>query len=391
MYISWNDFNVGRGSLFATYSSDNGLTWHAPIPVHSGFLRDVQITGDIVTGDVYIAAMDEGGGGLGNRTNYFYRSTDGGNTWTNTYGPGSPVFPGPGSGTCTTGNPYFATMFGSYWRHMGWGEPAVINHVVHYVYAQHGTGSDPGDVYYIRSTDSGVTFSAPLKLNTDATSTAQWQPNLSVSPSGTVFAVWYDGREGTGCTPGANTPCYRMWARESIDNGLTWGPDMAFSDVVSPLPGQPDPNVVTCYAGDYDYAAAIASKHVSSWVDGRVAISGIQQQDAFTDGQVVGTPSPTPTASPTSTPTPTPTPTPCNSGLIVNGGFETGSFPPWVIDSSNPAPVVSNLQAHSGTFSGHVGSFPGGETPGDSSFYQQFVVPAGGRHAEFLVLDAYNR
>jgi hypothetical protein len=63
--------------------------------------------------------MDEGGGGLGNRTNYFYRSTDGGNTWTNTYGPGSPVFPGPGSGTCTTGNPYFATMFGSYWRHMG--------------------------------------------------------------------------------------------------------------------------------------------------------------------------------------------------------------------------------------------------------------------------------
>src|SRR5207249_3431427 len=81
----------------------------------------------------------------------------------------------------------FASMFATYWRHMGWGEPAALNHVVHYVYAQHGAGADPGDVYYIRSTDSGVTFSAPLKLNTDATTTAQWQPNLSVNANGSLF------------------------------------------------------------------------------------------------------------------------------------------------------------------------------------------------------------
>jgi hypothetical protein len=30
------------------------------------------------------------------------------------------------------------------------------------VYAQHGAGSDAGDVFHIRSTDNGVTFSAPL-------------------------------------------------------------------------------------------------------------------------------------------------------------------------------------------------------------------------------------
>ena len=58
-----------------------------------------------------------------------------------------------------------------------------INNVVHLVYAQHGAGADAGDVYYIRSTDSGVTFSAPFKLNTDSTTRPQWQPNLSVSPS----------------------------------------------------------------------------------------------------------------------------------------------------------------------------------------------------------------
>src|SRR5436189_3549726 len=82
-----------------------------------------------------------------------------------------------------------------YWRHEGWGEPGAYNGVVHYVYAQHGAGSDPGDVYYIRSADRGQTFSAPLKLNTEATSRPQWQPNPSVSPRRTVLAVWECGRE----------------------------------------------------------------------------------------------------------------------------------------------------------------------------------------------------
>src|SRR6516164_2395728 len=241
MYVSWNDFNVGGGALFVRYSTDNGLTWTNARQITSGtpFIRNVQITGDLATGDVYIAGMNEGGGGFPhNDSNLFFRSTDGGSTFTNTYtGPG---FPGPGDSTCSS-NSYFATMFSGYWRHEGWGEPAALNHVVHYVYAQQGPGSDKGDIYYIRSTDSGVTFSAPFKLNTDATTLPQWQPNLSVSPSGTVFAVWYDGREGTGCTPGVNTPCYRMWGRESTDNGVTWQADMPFSDVLSTLPSQPDP------------------------------------------------------------------------------------------------------------------------------------------------------
>src|SRR6266566_3852200 len=198
MYVSWNDFAVGGGALFVRVSTDNGLTW-TPHQLTTGtpFIRDVQITGDLVTGDVYVAGMDEGGGGLaGPRSNLLFRSTDGGNPWTNTYT--GPTFSGPGTGLCDS-NSYFATMFGTYWRHMGWGEPAAFNHVVSYVYAQHGAGADPGDVFYIRSTDSGVTFSTPLKLNIDTTTRPQWQPNLSVSPAGTLFAMWYDARETGSC------------------------------------------------------------------------------------------------------------------------------------------------------------------------------------------------
>jgi hypothetical protein len=188
--------------------------------------------------------------------------------------------------------------------------------VVHYVYAQCGqnvacnTATDHGDVYYIRSTDSGVTFATPVKLNTDTGTAAQWEPNLSVSPSGTVFAVWYDERTGGTCTTGVNTPCYQMFARKSTDNGVTWLPDMAFSDVVSPLPAQPETGNVG--GSDYDYQIAVATSHRTAWADGRVAINDIQQQDVFFDSEpsVAATPTPTPTVTPRATPTPRTRPTP---------------------------------------------------------------------------------
>src|SRR6266700_7731336 len=292
MYVSWTDFNIGQGALVVSRSTDNGITWSGEITVaNSGtFIRNVQITGDDVNGDLYIAGMDEGGGGFPhNDTNLMFKSTDGGATWTNTY-TGSP-FPGPGLLACSV-NPYFTCMFadgGGYFRHEGWGEPAAFNGSVHLVYAQHGAGADEGDVYYIRSTDGGVTFGAPVKLNTDATTRPQWQPNLSVSPAGTLLAVWYDARESTSCTEGnSSVPCYRMWANKSNDGGATWQGDMEFSDVVTPLAAEQDPNIFGNYAGDYDYGFALLTKHMSSWMDGRNVISGQSQQDAFTDRELVG-------------------------------------------------------------------------------------------------------
>ncbi len=348
MYVSWNDFNVGGGALFVRYSTDNGLTWTNARQITSGtpFIRDVQITGDLATGDVYIAGMNEGGGGFPhNNNNLFFRSTDGGNTWTNTYT--GPSFAGPG----VTAVGYFACMFsdgGGYWRHEGWGEPAVLNHVVSYVYDQHGTGSDPGDVYYIRSTNSGVTFSAPLKLNTDATTRPQWQPNLSVSPTGSLLAVWYDARESASCTRGSpGVPCYRMWARRSTDNGATWLSDQTFSDVVSPLPAQPDPGIQATYAGDYDYATSSSNQHLHAWVDGRVSIGGSSQQDAFHDRQsTTGAPSPTPTPTATATATVAPSPTPTATATATVAPSPTPTATATATATATPTPtqcVVPNF------------------------------------------------
>ena len=287
MYITWNNFADG-GSLRVRFSTDNGATWNneRQLAPASPFIRDVQITGDAATGTLYVAGMNEMNGGLTNRANKIYKSTDGGNTWANTYT--GATFPAPGRTTCP--NSFFACMFtstqGGYWRHQGWGQPAAVGGIVHYVYDSRNTSNgDPANVFYIRSMDGGVTFSAPLQLNTDATTKAQWQPNLSAAADGSLLSVWYDERNATQtCVKGSTTVgCYQMFARKSTDNGVTWGPDQAFSDVMTPLPGQPDPGIVTEYVGDYDYGSGLDDQHFTSWADGRVAINNASQQDAFTD------------------------------------------------------------------------------------------------------------
>src|SRR5215218_1688392 len=105
IYISWNDFALG-GALGVT-PSDNATAWSAPVTLSGAFIRNVQLTGSPGSdGTVFVAAMDEGGGGFSSRQNVIYRSTDGGATWT-------PVtlgarFPAAGDGVCD--NPYFARI-----------------------------------------------------------------------------------------------------------------------------------------------------------------------------------------------------------------------------------------------------------------------------------------
>jgi hypothetical protein len=147
--------------------------------------------------------------------------------------------------------------------------------------------TDHGDVYYVRSTDAGLTFGTPVKLNTDTGTAMQWQPSLTASQGGALFASWYDEREANGgadlnCTPGSSTQnCYRRWGRLSFDNGATWQTDDQVGRAMSPLAAQPDGNIQGTYEGDYDYHSSLGATAIGGWTDGRVLINNTSQQDVF--------------------------------------------------------------------------------------------------------------
>jgi hypothetical protein len=271
MYVSVNDFASGQ-RIYVSYS-DNGTTWSPAVQVSATFIRNIQLTGSPDDGTVFVAGMDEGTGGLDNRQNIIYRSTDGGVSWTR-IDIGARFAP-PG----VTGCGYFA-MIPPLWRHMGWGQPGVgPGGVVHYAYAGRGINAgDIGDIYYTRSRDNGSTWSTPIILNTDAAgggNRAQWMPSLSVTPDGKVQVTWYDRRNSSN---GVN---YEYWGIQSPDNGDSWGGDVPISDTLIAQPEQPDSSMVGCYAGDYNYQYSNDTTTFITWTDGRNPVSGHFQQDVY--------------------------------------------------------------------------------------------------------------
>jgi hypothetical protein len=286
MYVAFSDFTVGQGRLTAAWS-DDGTAWHT-VALNNGstFIRPTQLTGSPVgaprfegnNSTVFLAGMNEGGGGFANRQNLMFKSLDGGLTWTSVTMGAS--FPAIKDGLCD--NPYFAKV-NPIIRHMGWGQPAVgPNGVVHYAYAGLGTGGDPGDVYYTRSADNGVTWSAPVQINgtTDAPFKSQWMPSVSADANGKVTVSWYDRfKSTTACKNPTDVGCkYQRAMRQSADNGATWAAPRPVSNLM-PQPAQPDPGVQACYAGDYDYNTTLGGSALITWTDGRRNVGGTNVQD----------------------------------------------------------------------------------------------------------------
>ena len=57
------------------------------------------------------------------------------------------------------------------------------------------TYSNGTDVMFARSTDGGASFSAPVRINDDATTNKwHWFGTFAVAPNGRLDAVWYDTR-----------------------------------------------------------------------------------------------------------------------------------------------------------------------------------------------------
>jgi len=103
--------------------------------------------------------------------------------------------------------------------------------------------SDPADVMFAKSTDGGVTWSSPQRINTDAGTTHyQWFGTMSVASNGRIDVIWLDTREAPpGTYLSALYYCY------SIDQGETWSENEKLSDLFDPKIGYPQQDKM----GDY--------------------------------------------------------------------------------------------------------------------------------------------
>src|SRR5947207_10528237 len=62
-------------------------------------------------------------------------------------------------------------------------------------------GRSTTDVMFVRSTDGGLTFGTPHRINDDGlTNKWHWFGTFSVAPNGRLDAVWYDSRNAANNT-----------------------------------------------------------------------------------------------------------------------------------------------------------------------------------------------
>ena len=100
---------------------------------------------------------------------------------------------------------------------------------VYLVYTFRFTNQDNNmDIFSRYSDDQGATWSAPVRVNDDATKNSQFLPKISLDPtSGNLAVVWYDCRNdlglgGSGDTNGIPNDDAQFWGAFSRDGGQTF-------------------------------------------------------------------------------------------------------------------------------------------------------------------------
>ena len=114
------------------------------------------------------------------------------------------------------------------------------------------------DTLFRSSTDGGVTFSAPAKINTDAAGKDQYFPWMDVKENGQIWVGWNDRRDDP------NNVLSRWYQSYSNDEGATWRKldGSLGNDPVADVQTQP-----STFIGDYHGLAARGNTVLGMWYD----------------------------------------------------------------------------------------------------------------------------
>jgi BNR/Asp-box repeat len=191
------------------------------------------------------------------------------------------------------------------------------------------------EVMFVRSTDGGLTFSAPMRINDDVNHQNKWHwfGTFAVAPTGRLDAIWYDTRNDPG------NLLSQLFYSYSTDAGVTWSPNVPVSDAFNPQEGWPQQNKI----GDYITI-------VSDETGGNVAYAatfnfnpnrGQHEQDVYYVRVCPNPPCPQPTPGPSVVPcgSPTPTPTPTATATATPTATPTATSTPTATATPRPTPT----------------------------------------------------
>jgi elongation factor P hydroxylase len=234
-YQSWSTDGNNYGGRQFTRSTDGGLTWMNPINIPNspawGTL-DVDSLGNLFIGGVNLTTNGIWCVRSTNAKNGGVVPTFDRSTAVNL--GGDIVFGEPINPEGLVGQVFLAVDRSG----------TSTNDNVYMLASVQPTGFTNGsDVMFVRSTNGGITFNAPRRINDDPVNHAKWHwfGTLSVAPSGRIDVVWYDTRN----SPDNITS--QLFYSFSIDGGNTWSPNVAVSNPFNPFIGYPNQSKI----GDY--------------------------------------------------------------------------------------------------------------------------------------------
>ncbi|HEY5125649.1 MAG TPA: T9SS type A sorting domain-containing protein [Ignavibacteria bacterium] len=255
LYVGWYQYGTSPAMRFAR-STNFGQTWSSPTIFGGaqGAYVSIGPNGSIQGGSVYFASLFSG-------YIQIYRSTDGGVTFGSQV-LATPYISGPGV-VCYGRNTVKGCIRTDYMPRMAADNSYTSTRGnVYIVYAS----AQYPDIYLVRSTNQGSTWSTPVRVNDDNTTTDQWMPAINVDKNGKIFISWFDSRVDT--TANLLT---KVYGTVSTDGGLTFTTNNAISGVsfnpdnmkISQGSGQ------AYYIGDYIGMSATNNVGYAVWMDGR--------------------------------------------------------------------------------------------------------------------------
>ncbi|GAH73690.1 unnamed protein product, partial [marine sediment metagenome] len=204
IYVAWDDerppFNYIQ--VYFSKSTDGGLTFTPDVLVNdtAGGLMDRPHSDPCMavdtSGVIYIA-FDDGRNGPGNYDIYFSKSTDGGLIFT----------PDVMVNDTVPGDSLDDIM------------PALALSQDDDIYVSWSKEYD--SLYVSKSTDGGITFSPDVLVND--TVVESWMNTMDVDARGYVHIAWFDGRDGM----------YNIYYSRSTDGGLTFSANIQLNDTVN--------------------------------------------------------------------------------------------------------------------------------------------------------------